>query len=109
MADKKTNGKTFSFDVVEKVWEKARIIPGFDPEYLREDQFGTVIARVFYEECRPGFALGWRIVHIKSPEKGGTNDISNLQPMQWENNPGKPSSRNKQTATSKKTARKVNS
>lgn len=111
MANKHTTNSAFNYELIEKVWQKAVIIPGFDPEFLREDEFGTVIARVFYEECQPGFALGWRIVHIKPLSEGGTNDIDNLMPLQWENKPGKPSTRSrdkqKASAKSKKPAKKA--
>lgn len=106
---KNTNSiqRSFSDEIIEQVWEKARIIPGFDPEFLREDQYGSVIARVFYEECQPGYALGWKITYIQSPQKGGTDDISNLQPMQWQNLASGPKSKKTVLHHKKKSARKL--
>jgi hypothetical protein len=86
MANKSKTGQTFSFDLVEMVWEKAEIVPGFDPDYLRKDKCGAMIARAFYGECRPGLSLGWEIDHIKPLALGGTDELLNLQPLQWENN-----------------------
>ena len=29
---------------------------------------------------------GWEIDHVKPVSQGGTDDLSNLQPLYWENN-----------------------
>ena len=33
--------------------------------------------------------LGWEIDHVQPVAKSGSDDVYNLQPLQWENNRGK--------------------
>lgn len=74
----------FTEDIIQKVWEKGKEVPGYDSELYRKDQCDAWIINEMY-----GFRntlYGWEIDHIKPVSNGGTDDLSNLRPLQWENN-----------------------
>ena len=71
-------------EVVQCVWEKGRIVPDDDPEVWRKDECGAWIQRSMYADRTSQY--GWEIDHL-SP--GGSEDISNLSPLQWKNSRGK--------------------
>jgi hypothetical protein len=81
----------FNDDMVQQVWNKGRVVPGYDPNIWRKDQCGAWIGKQFYGNR--GSQYGWEIDHITPSEDGGTNDLSNLRPLQWENNANRQSGR----------------
>jgi HNH endonuclease len=74
---------TFSEDIVWQVWSKGIVIGGNDALLWRKDEFGAWILRSHYG--RRDSEYGWEIDHIKPVSEGGTDALSNLRPMHWEN------------------------
>jgi len=70
------------------VWNKGREIvqdgKKFDSSIWRHDICGNVMK--YSEHGNTDSDNGWEIDHIKPSALGGTNNLSNLQPLQWENN-----------------------
>jgi len=76
----------FSDDIVQKVWEKGTIAIGIDSNHRRKDMCGALIDRNMYGDRSSQNNTGWEIDHIKPESDGGTDDLSNLRPLQWYNN-----------------------
>jgi len=66
------------------IWNKGEAIPGKDSDIWRKDVCGSVMK--YSEHGNVDSKYGWEIDHIKPSSKEGSDDISNLQPLQWENN-----------------------
>lgn len=79
-----TSRKSFSDDEIQKVWNKAKKIDGEDGTMYRQDYAGAWIKRDEYGNVES--SLGWEIDHRKPVAKGGNDDMSNLDPLQWNNN-----------------------
>jgi 5-methylcytosine-specific restriction endonuclease McrA len=66
-------------DLIDKVWNKAKKIPGEDPNKYRQDPYGNKIRKDSYGK---NLAQGWEIDHIKPSARGGSDSLQNLQALQ---------------------------
>lgn len=73
----------FTEDKINSVWEKATKVDGQDSTKYRQDVAGAWIQRDKYGKEE---SFGWEIDHMFPQSLGGTDHLSNLQPLQWENN-----------------------
>lgn len=76
----------FKKELILQVWEKGLIIPGLDSSIYRADHCGAIIKWDMLNDVSQPLSMGWEIDRIKPLSFGGTDDLSNLQPLQWENN-----------------------
>jgi len=89
---------SFSDTVVQRVWEKGTIVSGASPDEWRKDACGAWINRGYYG--RIDNIYGWEVDHMVPKLRGGSDDLSNLRPLQWENNRAKDAGRTDCVVTS---------
>lgn len=77
----------FTDQIIQQVWDKARIVEGYNSETIRKDSCGAWIFRFDYGNTDSIY--GWEIDHVYPISKGGNDDLSNLRAFQWENNRAK--------------------
>lgn len=76
----------FSDSLIQKVWEKALTVEGYNSKLYRKDVCGAWIK---YSDYGKETDYGWTIDHVYPTAKGGKDDFINLRPMHWKNNHSK--------------------
>ncbi|MCW4048419.1 MAG: HNH endonuclease [Candidatus Bathyarchaeota archaeon] len=74
---------SFSKEKKDKVWNKGTKAAGDDGSQWRKGQCG---AWIYYASYGKQSDYGWQIDHIKPKSRAGSDDLSNLRPLHWENN-----------------------
>lgn len=81
------DGGDWSLKEKRRVWEKGNVIRGYSPDAWRSDIYGMGMK---WSEFGNRFSnYGWEVDHINPVSNDGDDKITNLQPLQWENNDNK--------------------
>jgi 5-methylcytosine-specific restriction endonuclease McrA len=68
----------------QTAWNKAHIVPGYDPRHVRRDDFGNFIQ--WDQHGNRNSNTGWEIDHRRPTLLGGADTLDNLRALHWRAN-----------------------
>lgn len=77
----------FDHQTLSAIWARATIVPGYDMNVYRKDVCGAWI--VWRDYGNRNSQYGWEVDHISPTINGGSDELSNLRPLHWQNNASK--------------------
>jgi hypothetical protein len=78
--------KEYDINTLWSIWKKGKIVPGYNPDRYRKDACDAWIEWPKHGKEGVKTSFSWEVDHITPVASGGTDDLSNLRPLQWLNN-----------------------